>query len=163
NRIKNLPLPEGRADHVLEAMGILTRSGKVRPSKRAKFMQVNEFLKHLAFGVEESQLRDLGRPLTILDCGCGLSYLTFAAHHYVNDVLGIPARIMGVDVNEDVIRKSIERSRQFGDGGPAFNCAPIDAVVAKPDIVLALHACDTATDDAIARAIRDEAKVLLSV
>jgi SAM-dependent methyltransferase len=163
NRVKDLPLPEGRADRVLEVMGVLTPDGRVRPTMRAKFTQINEFLRHLTHALAEANLRDPGRPLDILDCGCGSSYLTLAAHHYLNDVLNLPARIVGVDVNEEVIRKSVERSARLGADGPAFACGRIGTVDVTADVVLALHACDTATDDAIAQAVQCGAKVLLSV
>jgi hypothetical protein len=163
NRTKDLPLPEGRADRLLEVMGILTRGGRVKPTMRGKFAQINEFLKHLAHVTEDAELRSLGRPVEILDCGCGSSYLTLAVHHYLNDIRGIPANIVGVDVNEEVIRKSIERSEQLGAERLTFACRPIGAAESRADIVLALHACDTATDDAIAQAIAVSAKVLLSV
>jgi SAM-dependent methyltransferase len=163
NRVKDLPLPEGRADRVLEAMGVVTRDGRVRPTMRAKFTQINEFLKHLRHALDDAGPRAAGRELTILDCGCGSSYLTLAAHHYLNDVLGVPARVLGVDVNEEVIRKSVARADRLGADGLAFRCGPIGAVDAPADIVLALHACDTATDDAIAQAVRASARVLLSV
>jgi hypothetical protein len=163
NRVKDVPLPEGRADRVLEVMGVLTPDGRVRAAMRAKFTQINEFLTHLRHGLDDAGLRATGRPLDILDCGCGSSFLTLTAHHFLNDVLGVPARLLGVDVNEEVIRKSVERSAKLGVGGPAFACGPIGGVEARPDIVLALHACDTATDDALARAVRSEAKLVLSV
>jgi SAM-dependent methyltransferase len=163
NRVKNLPLPEGRADHVLEVMGILTPDGRVRASMRDKFAQINEFLKQLLHVLGDSGLRSLGREVDILDCGCGSSYLTFAAHHYLNDVLGVPARITGVDVNEEMIRKSVERSERLGAEGLAFACSQIGAADLRTDIVFALHACDTATDDALALAVRCEAKLILSV
>jgi hypothetical protein len=163
NRLKDVPLPEGRADRLLETLGILTRAGQVRPTMRAKYTQINEFLKQLRHALDGADLAALGRPVEILDCGCGSSYLTLAAHHYLNDVLGIPANILGVDVNEEVIRKSIEQSERLGADRPTFTCAPIGAVAAKADIVLALHACDTATDDAIAQAVVGEASILLSV
>jgi len=163
NRIKDVPLPEGRADRVLEAMGILTRAGHVRPTMRGKYTQINEFLKLLAHVMDDAGLRSLDRPVEILDCGCGLSYLTLAVHHYLNDILRIPAQIRGVDVNEEVIRKSVERSERLGAEGLTFANGRIGAFDANPDIVLALHACDTATDDAIAQTIRAEARVLLSV
>ena len=163
NRAKDVPLPEGRADHLLEALGITTPDGRVRPTMRAKFTQVNEFLKHLLHVLADAGLRPPGRELAILDCGCGSSYLTLAAHHYLNDVLGVPARITGVDVNEEVIRKSMARADTLGADGLSFACGPIGGIDAKPDIVFALHACDTATDDAIAQAVRGEAKLLLSV
>jgi hypothetical protein len=143
-------------------MGILTRDGRVRPTMRPKFTQINEFLKHLNHVLDDAGLRGLNRPVEILDCGCGSSYLTLAAHHYLNDVLGIPARITGLDVNEEVIRKSMAKAEQIG-GGPSFACGRIGSIDARPDIVVALHACDTATDDAIAQAVRGDAKLLLSV
>ncbi len=162
-RTKDLPLPEGRADRLLEVMGILSADGGVRPSMRAKYTQINEFLKHLIHVLDESELRSLGREVEILDCGCGSSYLTLAVHHYLNDILAIPARITGVDVNEEVIRKSTERAEKLSMSGLAFACGRIRSVDSQPDIVLALHACDTATDDAIAQAIIKNAKLLLSV
>jgi hypothetical protein len=163
NRAKDLPLPEGRSDRVLEAMGILTRDGRVRPAFRAKFTQINEFLKQLGHVLEDAILKSLGRDVQILDCGCGSSYLTLAVHHYLNDVVGLPARILGVDVNEEVIRKSMERSERLGAERLSFACGTIGRMDTKADIVVALHACDTATDDAIAQAIRGEARILLSV
>ncbi|MBY0528361.1 MAG: SAM-dependent methyltransferase [Gemmataceae bacterium] len=163
NRTKDVPLAEGRSDSLLEAMGILTHDGHVRSAKRAKFTQINEFLRQLAHVLDDAGLLSSGRELKLLDCGCGLSYLTLAAHHYLNDVLAIPARIVGVDVNAEVIRKSVERSERVGAERVTFACSRIDAVAAKPDIVLGLHACDTATDDVIALAIAAEARILLSV
>jgi hypothetical protein len=163
NRAKNVPLPEGRADRLLEVMGIMTPDGRVRPTMRAKYSQINEFLKHLLHIIDDAGLCSVGGELEILDCGCGSSHLTLAVHHYLNDVLGMPARITGVDVNEEVIRKSVERSERLGAERLAFECARIRAIDSRPDIVLALHACDTATDEAIALAIRSEAKLLLSV
>lgn len=163
NRVKDVPLPEGRANRLLEVMGILTRDGHVRPSMRGKYTQINEFLKQLLHCLDDTGLRTLGRDVVILDCGCGSSYLTLALHHYLNDVLQIPARIHGIDVNEDVIRKSVERSQQLTANKLSFTVGRIDTMNVKPDIVVALHACDTATDDAIAMAITREAKLLLSV
>ncbi|MFO0849554.1 MAG: SAM-dependent methyltransferase [Gemmataceae bacterium] len=161
NRAKDVPLPEGKADRLLEAMGILTSGGRVKPTMRAKFTQINEFLKHLRHGLDAAGLRDLGRPADILDCGCGASYLTLAAHHYLNDVLRIPARILGVDVNEEVVRKSVEKAERAGANGLAFACGKIGEADVSADVVVALHACDTATDDAIAQAVRSDARLLL--
>jgi hypothetical protein len=163
DRAKELPLPEGKADRFLEVMGVSTRDGRVRPAMRAKYAQINAFLEHLALVLEDAGLRTPGRALHLLDCGCGSSHLTLAAHHYLNDVLGLPARILGVDVNDDLIRKSAERSALLGADGAAFACGRIGALDARPDVVLALHACDTATDDALAQAVRSGAAALLSV
>jgi len=197
NRVKSGPFPEGHSDRVLEVMGIMTRAGQVRPTQRAKYTQIRELLKQLSHVLDEEWVHALGRPLEILDCGCGSSFLTLAVHHYLNDVLGFPAHILGVDVNEEVIRKSIERSRCLGAESLSekvsgafgirpksnvptseagfqapfridseslrFACGRIDAVAARPDIVLALHACDTATDDALAQAVARQAHIVLSV
>jgi hypothetical protein len=163
NRVKDLPLPEGRADHLLEVLGIATVDGHVKPTMRAKFTQVNEFLKQLAHAIREAELNQLGRPIEILDCGCGSSYLTFAAHHYLNNVLHIPANLLGVDVNDDLIRASTAKASHLAAEGVSFTGGTIGKLKTKPDIVLALHACDTATDDAIAQAIASEATVFLGV
>ena len=163
NRTKDVPLPEGTADHLLEALGIATADGRVRPTMRAKFTQVNEFLTHLRHGLDDAGLRSLGRPIAVLDCGCGSSYLTLAAHHYLNDIINVPATLIGVDVNDELIRKSADRSHRVGAEGLSFACGRIGAADVPADVVLALHACDTATDDAIAQAVRSNAKLLLSV
>ncbi|MDY3562888.1 SAM-dependent methyltransferase [Gemmata sp. JC673] len=163
NRVKDVPLPEGRADALLEVMGVSTPDGRVKPTMRAKFTQINEFLKQLQHVFGDAKLADLGRELRILDCGCGSSYLTLAAHHYLNDVLGVPARILGVDVNEEVIRKSVERAERLGASNLEFECRRIGTADVPADIVIALHACDTATDDAIAQAVRSGARLFLGV
>jgi SAM-dependent methyltransferase len=163
NRIKDVPLPEGCASRLLEVMGIASADGRVRPTMRAKFTQINEFLKQLMHVFDDAGLRSLGRPLEILDCGCGSSYLTLAAHHYLNNILIIPANIIGVDVNDELIRKSVQRAERLGSVGLNFACGKIDASETKSDIVFALHACDTATDDAIALTVKTGAKLLLSV
>jgi len=163
NRVKDVPLPEGKADRLLEVMGVMTADGRVKPTMRAKFTQINEFLKHLSHALEGSGLTALDRPVEILDCGCGSSYLTLAAHHYLTHVRGLPAKLIGVDVNDEVIRKSIQKAERLGAGELNFTTGRIGELDVRPDVVLALHACDTATDDAIAQAVRSEAKLLLSV
>jgi len=163
NRSKQLPIPEGRADRFLEVLGISTASGQIRPRMRAKYTQINQFLLQLETAIADAGLTHRERPLQILDCGCGLSYLTLAAHHYLNDILKIPASIVGIDVNETLIRKSWERSHQIGAMGLSFRCGRIGTIDQSVDIVLALHACDTATDDALAQAIRSQASLILSV
>ena len=163
DRVKDVPLPEGRASWLLEAMGIATADGRVRPAMRGKYNQINEFLKHFRHVFDESDLRDLGRPLEILDCGCGSSYLTLAAHHYLNDVLGVPAHILGVDANPDAIRKSLERAEQIGAAGLNFTCAR--SVNWRRSRTSSLH-CTSATRPLMRpwrEAIAAEAKLILSV
>ncbi len=161
NRIKNLPLPEGTPDRLLQVMGVADAAGRVKPTMRGKFTQINEFLKHLGHALDGTDLLTLGRPLDILDCGCGASYLTLAAHHYLNHVRGVPARLVGVDVNDELVRKSAAKADALGAAGLAFACGRIGGVDAPADVVIALHACDTATDDALVQAVRSGAKLIL--
>jgi SAM-dependent methyltransferase len=161
NRVKDVPLPEGRADQLLEVMGIMSADGRVKPTMRAKYTQINEFLKQLDHAL--AQLAPSDRALTILDAGCGASYLTLAVHHYLNEILGRPARILGVDVNDALIRASTQRAESLAASNVHFMTARIGQLDTHADIVIALHACDTATDDALAQAIRGEAKLILCV
>lgn len=163
NRKKALPISEGEANPLLAAMGILDRDGRVLPSRRDKFRQINEFLKNFLHVLDDSGLRGLGRPIRILDCGCGSSFLTLALHDYLNRTLHLPAEIIGVDVNDEVIRKSTVRAERLDADGVKFLCQSIDSVAARPDAVVSLHACDTATDSALAAAIRTEARLILCV
>ncbi len=163
DRAKAVPFPDGVPNRVLEVMGICTPEGRVRPGMRAKFTQINEFLKQLSHALAETDLEKLGRELLILDCGCGSSYLTLAAHHYLNAVRDIPARLLGVDVNDDLIRKSTEKGHTLNADGLTFVAGRIGQLDVRPDVVFALHACDTATDDALAQAIRATATLVLCV
>lgn len=158
---KQLALPVGRPDAFLQATGVMDEQGRVRPSMHAKFTQVNEFLKLLEHTGELE--RQPGRPVQILDCGCGSAYLSFAAYHYLNDVRKIPARLVGIDVNETLIRKDNEESAQLGFAGACFEHAAIIDYHPEvaPDIVLALHACDTATDEALFQGIVSQARLIL--
>lgn len=161
NRTKQVALDP--ADRLYHVMGIATADGTIKPTMRAKYVQVNEFLKHLSHAIKDAKLESLGRPVEILDCGCGSSYLTLAAHHYLNHVLHIPARILGVDVNDALIKASTEKAAHLSVEGIAFSQGRIGKLSEKPDIVLALHACDTATDDAIIQAVRSHATLFLGV
>lgn len=158
---KQLPLPAGKPDAFLQQVGIMDAQGKVRPAMHAKFAQVNEFLKLLEHTGELNKFDH--SPVNILDCGCGSAYLSFAAYHYLNDVRGIPARLTGVDVNGGLIDKDNSHAAQLGYEGACFRTSSIIDYVpeAPPDILLALHACDTATDEAIAQGIRHGARLIL--
>jgi SAM-dependent methyltransferase len=127
----------------------------------AKFSQINEFLKLLEHTEELDAFEKT--PVNILDCGCGSAYLSFAAYHYLNDVRGIPARLVGIDVNETLIQKDNAESEQLGYTDACFQRSSIIDYEpdVPPDIVLALHACDTATDEAIAQGIRWQSRLIL--
>ena len=159
---KNLLLPAEQPDAFLQATGIMDAQGKVRPSMQAKFTQINEFLKLLEHTDELQRFEST--PVQILDCGCGSAYLAFAVYHYLNAVRHIPARLIGVDVNETLIEKDNQQSAQLGFSDASFQkSAIIDyAPQTPPDIVLALHACDTATDEAIFQGIRAGSRLILA-
>ncbi len=158
---KKLPLPADRPDPFLQAVGIMDEQGRIRPRMHAKFSQVNEFLKLLEHTGELDKFDKT--PVNILDCGCGSAYLSFAAYHYLNDVRGIPARLMGIDVNETLIKKDNAESEQLGYADACFQRSSIIDYEPEvpPAIVLALHACDTATDEAIAQGIRRQSRLVL--
>lgn len=162
DRSKDLPLPPGRPDDFLIKLGIMNKQGGVIPSMNDKFSQINEFLKLLE---HTGELQDLPRPVSILDCGCGSSYLSFATYHYLNNVLGIPTRLEGIDVNESLVEKSNAHGEELGFKEICFRrSAIIDyKPQAPPDIVLALHACDTATDEALAQGILCDSRLILCV
>lgn len=158
---KQLAFPAGRPDAFLQATGVMDEQGHVRPSMHDKFTQINEFLKLLEHTGELERLSD--RPLEILDCGCGSAYLSFAAYHYLNDVRKIPAHLMGIDFNETLIRKDNAESAQLGFDQACFKRSTIIDYQPEiaPDIVLALHACDTATDEALYQGIVHDARLIL--
>ena len=160
NRRKDVPLPVDRPDPFLHGLGIMDDQGRVRPSLQNKFHQINEFLKLVTHAEE---LQRLPHPVRILDCGCGSALLTLALHHYCNDVLQVPTLLHGVDANGTLVAKCAARARELGALGVDFEtCAIADyRPDHPPDIVVALHACDTATDEAIAQGIRWDARLIL--
>jgi hypothetical protein len=163
DRQKQQPLPPGRPDDYLVAVGIMAADGRVKSEKYDKFRQINEFVKLLTQLTSTSDETPL--PRHIVDFGCGNAYLTFATYHYFRDVLGHPVELCGVDVQGDLLAAHREKVAQLRWSGLTFATATISEYQASPapDLVLSLHACDTATDDAIARAINWRSRYLLSV
>jgi SAM-dependent methyltransferase len=151
NRAKEYPLAIERPDAFLEAIGIKNERGKVRPSMQAKFRQINSFISLIEPLVPEK----LSRPLRILDCGCGSAYLTFALYHCLAHARGIRARLTGIDKNRDAIGKCVALRDRLGWSDLRFEAVEIASFVPAepPDLVLSLHACDAATDEAIAKGI----------
>ena len=162
DREKAHVLPEGEPNAFLAALGVMTPDGKVRAAKRDKFRQINRFLELVA-DVEERLPRD--RPVEVVDFGCGKSYLTFAVFHYLRDVRRLDVRMLGIDRKEDVIAQCHELASSLGYDGLEFELGEIgaDGGERRVDMVVALHACDTATDDALAQAVRWRADVILAV
>ena len=159
NRVKHHPLPDNRPDAFLQGLGIMDAKGRVRAYRRDKFKQINAFLAHLHPVIPKSN-----RPLTLIDCGCGSAYLTFAAYHYLNHIQHIPTRLIGIDHNPALIAKCRALAHSLGWTDIAFcNSSIADFTPrARPDMVFSLHACDTATDDAIARAVQWRSAVILA-
>jgi len=160
-------LPE---DHpALVALGISDRHGRVKPSRQGKYRQVEEFLRALSVAVEDATRSGKLRtpteadPLRVVDLGCGNAYLTFAAHAWLHEQM--PVRLVGIDVKEQSRRHNTEVAERLGVADElSFVAAGIREAVLdeRPDVVLALHACDTATDDALARAVDWEADLVLA-
>jgi SAM-dependent methyltransferase len=158
---KKLLLPADKPDLFLQATGIMDDQGRVRPSMQGKFSQINEFLKLLEHTGELERFDTT--PVRILDCGCGSAYLSFAAYHYLNNVRGIQSQLVGIDTNATLIQKDNRQSEELGFADACFQkSAIIDFVPQEPpDIVLALHACDTATDEAIYQGIISESRLIM--
>jgi SAM-dependent methyltransferase len=170
NRAKLRLLDE--ADPLLIAVGISTSAGRVKPSRFDKYRQIEEFMRIFATTVQKAveqghlaQPTD-NRPLRIVDLGCGHAYLTFAVQAWAERVQGWPVHIVGIDRRESSVARNTELARQLGIAHMKFVAADIENAPAfvndDVDVVLALHACDTATDDALVWAIRRRAKVILA-
>jgi len=159
NRRKDQPLAPGRPDPLLQALGIMAGSGDVRSSMRAKFHQINEFLRIL------EQALPPGAPAGLaVDCGCGAAYLTFAAWRWLRQERNPQARVEGVDANPDLVAKCERLRQSLQWEGPAFFARSIRdyAPPSAPDVVLSLHACGIATDEALAGAVKWGARVILA-
>lgn len=162
NRRKKYLLAEGTAVPFLVDLGVMTPQGKIVSAKYDKFRQINRFLEF----IEDILPRlDRDRELTILDFGCGKSYLTFAMYHYLRQLRHFDVRIIGLDLKEDVIQHCNELARSYGYEKLKFYTGDIASYegVRQVDMVVTLHACDTATDYALAKAVHWGAKVILSV
>ena len=162
NRKKTYVLEEGIPVPFLVDLGVMTREGKIVHARYDKFRQINRFLEFI-----EDVLPQLSkdRENTILDFGCGKSYLTFAMYYYLRVLKGYPIRVIGLDLKEDVIGRCNELSRKYGYDTLSFFCGDIASYegVSQVDMVVTLHACDTATDYALFKAVSWGAKVILSV
>jgi hypothetical protein len=163
NRQKDFLIPEGKPDPYLQAIGFMTQDGQIKADKQKKFRQINEFLKLLK---QTGELEKFEKPvLDVVDYGCGNAYLTFGTYHYLNHILGQPARMVGIDVRGDLLDRHRQTARSLGWEHLTFEKNTIAEFVpcGPPDITLALHACDTATDEALAQGIGQGSRVIISV
>lgn len=162
NRAKKYVLPEGTPVPFLADLGVMTKDGTVIKAKYDKFRQINRFLEF----VEDILPRlDRSKETKIIDFGCGKSYLTFAMYYYLKEVKGYPIRIVGLDLKKDVIALCNRLAEKFGFENLTFLHGDIADYegMDQVDMVVTLHACDTATDYALAKAVRWGARVILSV
>lgn len=162
NRVKQYILKEGIPVPFLTDLGVMTEKGKIITSRYDKFRQINRFLEFI-----EDILPRLAkdREVTILDFGCGKSYLTFAMYYYLKELKGYDVNIIGLDLKTDVIEKCNGLAQKYGYEKLHFyqgDIADYEGVSAV-DMVVTLHACDTATDFALAKAVEWGAQVILSV
>ncbi|MDK2964881.1 MULTISPECIES: SAM-dependent methyltransferase [Lacrimispora] len=162
NRQKNYILKEGTPVPFLVDLGVMTEEGRIVKSRYDKFRQINRFLEFI-----EDILPRLhkDRENVIIDFGCGKSYLTFAMYYYLHEQKGYSIRIIGLDLKQTVIDNCNRLSESYGYEKLRFYHGDIASYegVDQVDMVVTLHACDTATDFALAKAVRWGASVILSV
>lgn len=162
NRDKSYVLPEGTPVPFLKDLGVMTEEGKVVKSKYDKYKQINRFLE---FVEDILPSLDKDRELTIIDFGCGKSYLTFAMYYYLKELKNYDIKIIGLDLKKDVIEHCNLLAKRYNFQKLTFLVGDIASFegVDKVDMVVSLHACDTATDYALYKAIKWNAEVILSV
>lgn len=162
NRTKKYIIPEGKKVDFLVDLGVMTQEGNIVRTKYDKFKQINRFLEFI-----EDILPKLSKTseVKIIDFGCGKSYLTFAMYYYLKELNGRDVRIIGLDLKEDVIDNCNKLSEKYGFDKLKFYKGDIAQFegVDEVDMVVTLHACDTATDYALEKAVSWGAKVILSV
>lgn len=162
NRKKTYILKEGMQVPFLVDLGVMSSEGKIIQSKYDKFKQMNRYLEFIEDVIPSL---DQNRRINIIDFGCGKSYLTFAMYYYLHDMKGLDVYITGLDLKEDVIHNCNKLSKQYGYENLRFlkgDIASFDEFD-EVDMVVTLHACDTATDYALFKAVNWGAKVILSV
>ena len=162
NRTKKYIIQEGKPVAFMIDLGVMGQDGKIIRTRYDKFRQINRFLEYIEDILPKL---DKERELTIIDFGCGKSYLTFAMYYYLKELKGYNIRIIGLDLKADVIEHCNELRTRYCYDKLDFYVGDIATYkdVDKVDMVVTLHACDTATDYALAKAVKWGAEVILSV
>ncbi|MGN0317195.1 MAG: class I SAM-dependent methyltransferase [Lachnospira sp.] len=162
NRTKKYILEEGKPVPFMVDLGVMTKEGAIVRQRYDKFKQINRFLEFIEDIIPQLPK---GREITIIDFGCGKSYLTFAMYYYLKELCGFNIKVIGLDLKQDVIYECEELSRKYGYDKLHFYVGDIASYsdITSVDMVVTLHACDTATDYALAKAVSWGASVILSV
>lgn len=162
NRSRQYIIPEGTPCPFLIATGVMTDAGKVRSSKQKKFRQINRYLEIVNDIVPH--LPD-DRVVNVVDFGCGRSYLTFALHHYFTSVLKRTVRMVGLDLKQKVIADCQKLANELNCDGLTFQHGDIAQHESTEaiDLCVSLHACNTATDEALGQAVKWNCSVILAV
>ena len=150
------------ASELLTEIGIMAKNGKIKNDKIRKYNQIDYFVELMGSIISEIPEE---KEILIMDCACGKSYLSFVMNFYVRDILKRKCRFVGIDYSETVIEASRKTASNLGYHNMEFIKEDLTKYTPKeePDIVISLHACDTATDMAIALGIRAKAKAIVSV
>lgn len=162
DRKKKTLLPEDEVIGPLVDLGVMTKEGQIIASKRQKLRQINRFLELVDDCLKDA---DPSRMLRIVDFGCGKSYLTFILYYYLHEVRKLNVEITGLDLKKDVIEHCRKVAQSYGYDSLRFEIGNVEKWCEDEsvDLVVTLHACDTATDYALYHAVRQNAKAIMSV